>query len=264
MITKYAIIDHVGQLTTSENKKIYHKVYQHAKADELTAYTLRKICIAESPYAKEVTSKMKYRARYQKNPTKVYVVCNAIDPSVENIIQIWESRNIPVMVFEANGFIETHQLDLDGEYDRKRRIAETWAPAIGWSFSAPVTRIQRELVPDNFCKRPDHDLLVASGETHFTKPFTNADTFLEMNRCIATDKEIEEFYTHLRYLWDTKVDGHRLIEDMLEPDYILCPTCGRPMRVHTGEHECPHCDAKFEEDAIFTAYFEDSFEDSEE
>ena len=264
MIKDYAIIDHVGSLTSSENKKIYKEVYTQAKAEDLTAYTLRKVCIADSPYCREVTSKMKYRARYVKNPTKVYIVCDTLDATVESITQIWESRNIPVEIFEANAFVRTHKIDIDGQYDRKRRIAETWAPAIGWSFSAPVTRIQTLNNIENFSKRPDHDALVASGETHFSKPFTNADTFLEMNRCIATDQEVDEFYTHLRYLWDTVVDGHRLVEDMLEPDYILCPACGRPMRIHTGSHECPHCDAQFEEEIAFTAYYEDSFEDSEE
>ena len=258
-IQKYALIDHVGSITSSENKKIYKKVYRQAKADDLTAYTIRKACLMDSPYAREVTSAMKYRIRYQKNPTKVYLICDTLDSTVESVLNIWESRNISVELFEVNGFIETHKIDLGEEPDRKRKIAETWAPAIGWQFSAPVTRISREIVPENFSKRPDHDALIASGETHFTKPFTNAETFLEMNRCIATDREIDEFYTHLRYLWDNK-----LIEDFLEPDYILCKECHRPMRIHIGECECPHCQSRFAEDIILDVYYEDSFDDSEE
>lgn len=257
-ITKYAIIDHVGSLTGAENKRIYQKVYAQAKSDELQAYTLKKVCIADSPYAREVTSKMKYRARYQKNPQKVYLICDTLDSTAESVMQIWESRNIPVEVFEVNGFMETHQLDLGEEPSRKRKIAETWAPAIGWSFSAPVTRVQREIVADNFCKRPDHDSLIASGETHFTKPFTSSEMFLEMNRCIAPDSEIDAFYQHIMYLWNTVIDGHRLIESSLEPDYIICKECGKPMKIHTGDCECPHCQTRFSEDIILTTYYEDS------
>lgn len=259
-ITNYAIIDHVGALTSGENKRIYKKVYTQANADgfKQKAFTLKKVCMADSPYAREVTDAMKYRVRYQKNPSKVYLICDSLDAKAESILKIWESRNIAVEVFEVNGFIETHQLDLGDEPSRKRKLAETWAPALGWQFSAPVTRIQHELVPENFSKRPDHDDMVARGETHFTKPFTSAEQFLEMNRCVATDREIDEFYTHLRYLWDTKIDGHRLIEDMLEPDYIICKSCNRPMRIHIGECECPHCQSRFSEDIVFTAYYEDS------
>lgn len=259
-IQNYAIIDHVGALTSNENKRIYQKVYTQANADGFNkkAFTLKKVCMADSPYAREVTSAMKYRVRYQKNPSKVYLICDTLDAKAESVLNIWESRNIPVEVFEVNGFIETHQLDFGDEPSRKRKLAETWAPAIGWQFSAPVTRIQREINAENFCKRPDHDRLVASNETHFTKPFTSAEQFLEMNRCIATDKEIDEFYTHLRYLWNTKIDGHRLIEDMLEPDYIICKSCNRPMRIHIGECECPHCQSRFSEDVVLTTYYEDS------
>ena len=257
-IQNYAIIDHVGTLTGAENKRIYKKVYAQAKADEISAYTLKKVCMADSPFAKEVTSKMKYRARYTKNPSKVYLICDSLDSTAESVMQIWESRNISVEVFEVNGFMETHQLDLGEEPDKKRKIAETWAPAIGWQFSAPVTRIQREINPENFCKRPDHDAIVASGELHFTKPFTSSEMFLEMNRCIAPDSEIEAFYQHVMYLWNTKIDGKRLIEDFLEPDYIICKSCGKPMKIHTGDCECPHCQTRFSEEVVFTTYYEDS------
>lgn len=262
-IQNYAIIDHIGQLTGTENRRIYKKVYLKAKEDNLTAYTLKKVCMADSPYAREVTSPMKYRARYQKNPCKVYIVCDSLDSTVESVMQIWESRNIPVELFEVNGFIETHKIDLGEEPDRKRKIAETWGQALGWQFSAPVTRIQREIVPENFCKRPDHDALVASGETHFTKPFTTSEMFLEMNRCIAPDSEIEAFYQHISYLWKTEVNGRKLIYDMLEPDFIICESCHKPMRIHTGDCECPHCQTRFAEDIILDTYYEDSSSDDE-
>ena len=276
-ITRYAIIDHIGSLTTSENKHIYKRVYTRAKQDEITAYTVKKICLAESPYAREVTSAMKYRIRYQKNPTKVYIVCDKVDANVEHVEKIWESRGITCEIFEANGFIQTHKIDIDGLASINRRLAEIWSPAFGYSFSAPITRIQRENNIENFSKRPDHDAMVASGETHFTKPFTSAETFLEMNRCVATDAEIREFRRYLdAYLTltgctiETKVGSTfgavsgniTALKDYLNPDYIICDSCKRPMRVHTGDCECPHCRTTFEEDVILDSYYDDSFEES--
>ena len=272
-ITKYAIVDHIGSLTGAENKRVYKEVYKQAKEDKLKAYTLKKVCMADSPYAKEVTSKMKYRARYQKNPSKVYLICDTLDSTAESVMQIWESRNIPVEIYEVNGFIETHQIDVDGKASINRRLAEIWAPAFGYSFSAPITRIQRENNIENFSKRSDHDTLVASGETHFTKPFTSSEMFLEMNRCIATDREIKEFRQYLdAYL---SIVGGRIetrlgdsfgafigdasaLQEFLNPDYIICESCGRPMKIHTGDCECSHCLSRFSEDIILTAYYEDS------
>jgi len=273
-ITKYAIIDHVGTLTGAENKRIYKKVYAQAKADKLTAHTLKKVCLAEaSPFTREVSSKMKYRARYTKNPSKVYIVCDSLDSTVESVINIWESRNIAVEIFEANSFVDTHKIDIDGKASINRRLAEIWAPAFGYSFSAPITRVQRENNIENFSKRPDHDSLVASGETHFTKPFTSSEMFLEMNRCIATDREIKEFRQYLdAYLSivggriDTRLGGSfgafignaSALQEFLNPDYIICESCGRPMRIHTGDCECQHCLNRFSEDIVLTTYYEDS------
>ena len=263
-IKNYAIIDHVGQLTSGENKRIYKKVYFKAKQDNLTAYTLKKVCLADSPYCREVTSKQKYRARFTKNPTKVYIVCDNLDATVQSVVDIWESRNITCEIFEVNGFVETHTIDIDGKASINRRLAEIWAPAFDFQFSAPITRVQREIVPENFCERPDHKAIVESGETHFTKPFTNAETFLEMNRCIAPDSEIREFRRYLdSYLQftdctiDTKVgatfgsvsgNGVSALAEYLASDYIICDECGRPHKLHNGECECPHCGAKIKLD----------------
>lgn len=273
MTTKYAIIDHVGSLTYAENKDIYKKVYIQAKHDDLKAYTVKKICQIESPYAREITSKMKYRVRYQKNPVKVYIVCDKLDANVEYIEKIWESRGITTEIFEANGFMESHQIDFDGKASINRRLAEIWAPAFGYQFSAPITRVQNVNNIENFSKRPDFEEMVASGETHYTKPFTSSEMFLEMNRCIAPDSEIKEFREYLNaYLTltgceiDTKVGATfgsvsgntSALAEFLNPDYIICEHCNRPMKLHTGDCECPQCATKFDEEYILDTYFEDS------
>lgn len=283
-ITKYAIIDHVGTLTTTENKRIYKKVYTQAKADELSAYTLKKVCMADSPYAREVTSKMKYRARYQKNPTKVYLICDTLDSTAESVMQIWESRNIPVEIFEVNGFIETHELDIEGKYNIRRRLADITAPAFGYTFSAPPIRVQNEIVPDNFCKRPDHDKMVASNETHFTKPYTSNEVFLEMNRCIAPKKEIDKYIdeylfpileftgcnieTRLGKDFGAILGDTDALQEYLDIDYTICKCCGHFRRIHNHKDKfqnfskfaiCTNCEAEYEDDSIeCMPYYEDS------
>ena len=290
-ITKYAIIDHVGSLTSQENKKIYKAVYAQAKAEDISAYTLRKVCKADSPFAREITSKMKFRARYTKNPQKVYLICDSLDTSAEFVKNIWEERNITVEVFEVNGFIESHQIDLDGKASINRRLAEIWGPAFGYSFSAPVTRIQNENNIENFSERSERKQLrmnpelatVDINETHFTKPFTSAEMFLEMTRCIAPDSEIKEFRQYLdAYLSivggriDTRlgssfgafIGNASALQEFLNPDYTICPHCKRPtnLRNHKDqygkEHNnpvCIHCDTEIDILNIPTdTYYEDS------
>lgn len=288
-IQNYAIIDHVGSLD-EKDLNIYSKVYKDAKKagfeKDKSLFTMKKICILESPYAKEVTQKMKYRVRYQKNPQIVYFICPTLDFKTECEVKRWHDRGIEVRIYETLGnaeytykdFFDTHQIDIDGKASINRRLAEIWAPAFGYGFSAPISRIQSDNHIENFSKRPDHDEIVASGETHFTKPFTSDETFLEMNRCIAPDSEIKEFRKYIdAYLAltgcriDTKVgatfgsvEGNTsALAEFLNPDYIICETCRRPMKVHTGDCECPHCLNRFSEDIVLTAYYDDSsdFED---
>lgn len=283
----YAIIDHVGSIET-DVRVAYSKVFTKANGEGYNKdnlFTMKKVCMMESPFAKEITDKMKYRIRYQKNPNKVYFICPEVNFYVEREIVKWTDRDIPVRVFEIDRnreydyetFFDTHQYSFhDNRMSVNRRLAEMWAPAFGYQFSAPISRIDREMNAENFCKRPDHDELVASGETHFTKPFTNEETFLEMNCCIATDSEIKEFRKYLdEYLAftnctiDTKVGASfgsvsgdtSALAEYLDPDYIICETCKRPHRLHQGDVECPHCKAVMTEDIVLETYFEDSFED---
>ena len=296
MITKYAIIDHVGALEGVDNKKIYNRVYKRANAegyDKSNLFTMKKFCQMNwNPYSKvlldnEKLKSMKFAMRHQKNPEKVYFICPELDSNTEREVQKWHDRGIKVRVYEVNvrseydyeDFFDTHKIDIDGLASINRRLAEIWAPAFGYSFSAPITRIQRENNIENFTKRPDHDRLVEAGETHYTKPYTSAETFLGMNRCIATDKEIKEFRKYLdAYMQltgceiDTKVGSHfgsvsgniSALKEFLNPDYIICDGCFRPMKMHTGDCACPHCQTNFTEEFILDTYYDDSFDDFDE
>ena len=290
MITKYALIDHVGSLE-EEDLSVYNKVYKKANKDgydKSNLFTMKKFCQMNwNPYTRQTLTAdklkaMKFAMRHQKNPEKVYFICPTLDYNTEREVQKWHDRGVKVHIFEVNAhteydyedFFDTHQFDWDGKASINRRIAEIWAPAFGYSFSAPVIRYQRENNIENFTKRPDHDALVESGETHFSKPYTSHETFLEMNRCVATDAEIKEFRQYLdAYLRlvhgtiDTRIgssfgafvgDNVSELQEFLNPDYTICSECGRPMKVHTGDCECPHCRHIHNEDVILTAYYEDS------
>lgn len=283
-ITNYAIIDHVGSIDEAD-LSVYKKIYIKAKREGFeknkSLFTMKKVCLADSPYARQVTDKMKYRVRYQKNPQKVYFICPTLDFRCECEVKKWHDRGIPVRVFEVLGnaeydykdFFDTHQIDVDGKASINRRIAEIWAPAVGYSFSAPIYRIQRDNNIENFTKRSDHDDLVKAGETHYSKPYTSAETFLTMNRCVATDEEIKEFRQYLDNLLlltdcriDTKVGASfgsvsgntSALQEFLDIDYIICETCKRPMKKKFGVGHCTHCSSEIDERDWLVPYVEDA------
>lgn len=282
-ITNYAMIDHVGSLewtpefmgckvvakTLGEdkmktlNRVVYTTVNSMIKADGFEkVFTVKECAKLESPFAKEITSKMKTRIRYIKNPKKVYLICNnAEDSNVKYAEKIWTDRGIDVKIIEVNPFEKTHKIDTDGSYDKKRRIAEIWANALGWSFSAPITRIQQENSIDNYSKRSDHDELIARGETHVTKVSSRPESFLLQQRVIASDAEIDAFIEHYMYYQKIVKSGQMKLSELLEPNWSVCPHCGKPIRLHEGNGECPYCDSIIEDDVVVNAYYDDSYDE---
>lgn len=288
-ITNYAIIDRVGSISTNikfVNKAVYDKAEKDGFKDKV--YEMKKICMADSPYAKEVTDKMKWRVRHTKNPEKVYFVCPELNYYTERELKKWYDRCIDVVVYEAN----THHIyDYKTEYDLydysfhdtktsiKDRIAEMWGPAFGENFDAPITRIDNTLDAYNYCKRPDHDAIVASGETHFTKPFTRKERFYQFNCSRLTKAQRDEFLTKFDYYLkvsnctiDTTLGANfgavsgnvELLKKFLDIDYTICENCSRPHKLHQGDIECPHCQTVFTEEYILGRYFEDNYTDEYE
>ena len=206
----------------------------------------------------------------------MYLVCERYDSNVDFVLNIWEDRNISVKVIEANPIQAVYNIDVDGKISLKRRILDIWASAIGWEFSAPLYRIQQVNNLENFSKRSDHDFMVKSGETHFTKPYTDPEMFITMTRAIASDKEVTEAWQQLGF-YAQLAGGHICIapgpefgafvgnpekmQEWLMPDYILCKECRRPIKLHLGDNECRHCEALLEEDVVLNTYYEDSFDD---
>lgn len=310
-ITKYAIIDHVGSLTEDEMKLVYNTVYANAKIDGFTknkdCFTMRKICQKESPYARKITDKMKYRVRYVKNPKKVYFIANKLNSKTETELRKWCKRNIDIELYDvkertickydrrmmsASPYIEWEPTEVkfnENEITCMRLITNIYAPALGYPLSAPVFRVDDVLVPENYIKRSDHDAMVASGETHFTKPYTSSTKFIQYNRAVATNKEIKEFIEYLNAylkLTDCKivtklgknfgaiVGNVQAFSEFLSPDYIICPHCRKPYlvtnhkdqfgNIHTSS-VCTHCDKEVDDERFeMEAFFEDRYDEDDD
>lgn len=269
MITNYALIDHVGSV--EDAKKIYNKTYKIAAHDGFvnskeskTVWTMKQVCATMSPYASEITDKMKYRARYTKHPQMVYLVCDTIESSkVEFIKSIWEERNIPVTIIsEQDGCIEpeapkTFYYGL--EISIYRRCALIWANALGWTFSAPLIRNSNIITADPWQKRPDAKEMRELIGDHISKISTNPEKFQDAFLTVASEDECKAFFQHYRWLYE-----NNLLAESLEPDWTLCPTCGRPIRLGTAESiKCDYCDTEVHSE-VFETFYDDSYEDSDE
>lgn len=332
-IKNYAVIDHVGSLTSEECSKVYNRVYNIALNEDgyvkdSTVLTMKSLCnksynrFSRKKLEGDRLNRMKFAMRHQKNPEHVYFICPTLYKNVEREVRKWFERSISVEIFEAKldkrpeisyiyrknkapemvvqnpsnnpypyekffmtastdkeyeNFENTHKLSWGDKLNNKRRIVAEWAPAFGIEFSAPVIRYDKygkELVPDNYIKRPDHDEMVASGETHFTKPLTSSYKFLEHNHCVATDAEVENAWLQIQaycecaggYIVTKKgkdygayVGDKAEMNKWLYNDYIICEECGHPMRIHFENNECFNCGWKYEDEAVFAIYYEDAY-----
>lgn len=240
-ITNYAIIDHAGQV--SAISEIYKKAYSMAIGFD-KVYTLKKVCQMSSPYAKEITDKMKFYNRYTKHPKKVFLICSFVDSKAEFIADIWRDRDIEVEFVteepEPTLYLET--------ISRARRCAMIWSSALGWTFSAPVMRDVAFENIDMYTSRDidEDERNLSYGAKRFTKPESFQNAFRE----IASEEECIAFFQHYRWLYE-----NNLLAESLEPDWELCPVCGRPHYI--SSEKCPWCDTEFESIEC-EAFYEDN------
>lgn len=282
-ITNYAIIDHAGQV--SAISEIYKKAFSMAIGFD-KVYTLKKVCQMSSPYAKEVTDKMKFYNRYTKHPKKVYLICSFVDSKAEFIADIWRDRDIEVEFVteepEPQLYLET--------ISRARRCAMIWGSALGWTFSAPLFRDEQPINIDMYTARPKRHNDAIKDEPAFdfsnateedaelvefikemnekfpakdnssemldeyiedgsygAKRFTKPESFQSVFREIASEDECKAFFQHYKWLYE-----NNLLAESLEPDWELCPVCGRPH--HLSSERCPWCDTEFESIECETFY----------
>jgi len=244
-ITNYAIIDHAGSV--GANKALYKKAFAAAKGYE-KVFTLKNICQQFSPYAREITNKMKFFHRYNRTPKHVYIVCaSQFDAKAKFIASIWDDRNIPVTFIEENPAPQVQS----NVISKARRCALIWGSALGWTFSAPLFRDSYTESIDMYTKRPNNNN-IESG-SYAAKRTTDPQKYFEAFRKVASEQECLDFFQHYRYLYK-----NNLLAEFLEPDWFICPDCGRPVRI--SSESCQWCDHEF--DAIeFESFFEDSYTD---
>ena len=300
-IQNYAIIDHVGSLTSEQNLSVYNAIYTKASEEgfqkKKTCVTLKTVCLKDSPYARNVTDKMKLRARRIKTPKKVYFICNKLNAKSEGEARKWCKRNIPVELYdvEADEIYEydrtmmcaspypefeasTNELALDDEISINRSLADMWHIAIEFPFSAPITRSlygrPMEIEPDRFIKHPKYDELVARGETHVTNKLTSSGAFIGLNLSIAPESECDEYRATLDY-YASQADGYIIdkpgkafgafvgnrekFKSFFGINAELCE-CRRPYRVGFGDSYCT-C-GRIHRNIELTSYYEDNADDN--
>ena len=296
-ITNYALIDHVGSV--EDMKKIYNLAYELAaeagfyKKDK-SVWTMKATCLTfpnaqKTMATPESYKKLKNVVRFNKHPKHVYLICDTIENSdVKTALWIWEQNFTPVTVIsEYDGVIEdTREYDFDLEISMYRRCALIWSRALGWEFSAPLIHNNQLNTPDSWLKRPEYQEIVEiqNGDiitradvlgNHISKISTNPDKFVDTFHTIAPEKECKAFFEQYLFYkgFDRQADGSIKFNEergdqiayFLEPDWTLCPTCGKPVRLGTAESIiCDYCDTKLHSE-VFETYYDDSYkEDSDE
>lgn len=251
--TKYAVIDHVGQVANVS--EIYTKAYE--LASEYTTYTLKEVCKKSSPYAKEITNKMKWYHRYNRKPDIVFIICGTYNRNVMMAQDAWEDRGIPTVIVEEEPN-PTYYFGM--KVSKYRRCAMIWGEALGWSFSAPLIRDEKVNYKGEMnLARPIEEEKNRTDEScgkavRYTSPETFQKRFLE----VASEEECIEFFQHYRWLYE-----NNLLAESLECDYTICPTCGRPIRLGTAEEiACDYCDTVVTSEVVET-YYDDSYENEE-
>lgn len=248
-VKNYAIIDHAGSVGAC--KALYKRAFDTAKEFE-KVYTLKAVCKAYSPYAKEITNKMKYFHRYNRTPKKVYIVCaSQFDPKAQFIASIWENRDIPVSFIEENQAPVTHIETVS----KARRCALIWGSALGWSFSAPLFRDPYTESIDMYTKRPARPDGSTETGSYAAKRTTNPNNYIESFRAVAPEAECIAFMEQYAYYYKNGI-----LAECLEPGWKLCPTCGRPVR-ETADH-CQWCETELEAVEIDT-FWDDSYQDEQ-
>lgn len=226
-----------------------------------------------------------YEAKSDRRPEISYIYRKDREP--EKVVQEPSDKPYQYEKFfmtastdpEWEDFDATHQLSWGADSGKLRKLVAEWAPAFDISFSAPVLRYDKYgkvIIPDNYLKRPDHDEMVASGETHFSKPLTSSKKFLEHNRCVATNAEVkrawEQIVAYVKFAGGSIVTEYgpdfgafkgdkAEMNKWLYNDYIICEECGHPMRIHFEENKCLNCGWKYEDEAVFSIYYEDAYFD---
>ena len=232
----YAIIDQIGSFDEERNVEVIYKRFFEIATKEgfkNNTFTMKKFCQKNWKSRQALTNEklkaLKWAMRNEKNPAKVYILCEEYTQDAKYAAEKWADRGVVTEVFvfadKEQFFIELPTF-ADGEIPWKRRLCQIWGPALGWTFSAPIWRDTEINSLDNYMERKDRKELLANAATatHITKTYHTKETFLRHNREICPDEEINEKIE----LWMTAREN-RLLSEMLEIDWTLYK--GLPARV---------------------------------
>lgn len=233
-IFNYAIIDHVNSIEHGLGDA-YKKVYKMIKEDHYkmneTCYKIKDVCYMVSPYTNHISKKFKTWIRHNKNPEKVYLICeNMRNADAKYAYNCWAERGIEVEVIEADPI----KLEDGTNPDNDRKTAMTWAKALGETFEAPIKRDYQELnSPDLYQERPDRKLYENNPLTgnHITGTWHKGETMTNKQSRIARDWQIKDFIKKYEIY---KEKGY--LTECLDIDYTICPKCGKPVK-HNFWHE---------------------------
>lgn len=258
-LTNYAIIDHIGSMTNTELTNTYNEAYLMAGAlgyNKTNCFTMKKVCQLSSPNAQAITDKQKIWVRTNKHPKIVILVCPEMYDAVKNAESLWRKNDVYVHLVIAN----QPEYDFGLDYHNisiYRHCAMIWGNAIGWEFSAPLMRETNIRVADiNYIPRFDRKKLLARGMStnDLTKITSDPEKYLDEKHSIASEDECKAFFQHYRWLYE-----NNLLAESLEPDYELCPSCGRPIRINVTHNTiCDYCDTEVSSEEV-VAFYDDSF-----
>lgn len=300
----YCIIDHVNSISgkkIKENGKIkdvllgevYGAAYQAANEDHFSyqqIYTMKKFCktLNNSP---NPSKKYKTWVRNNFYPKKVYLICDNISNyDAKYAYKLWTDRGVDCMVIQAEQFNRKYKFNNTNSIETK--VSETWGSAVGWTFSAPLTRLSNENNIDTYAtgNSERRKELIERG-VKVTKVTTRADKFQMYNKVLATNEERKDAARNI--IWKHKVgilpkmfidledDKYGIkktrVTYILEPDEVICECCGLPRNIHNHKNKfqqivdkviCPHCETEFDDECGLIeigTYFDDNcFDENEE
>ena len=265
--THYCIIDHMGSLTSEEITEVYttaNKLAKDAGFDK--PFTIKAFVHRVMPRARNIDG-AKWVIRNNRNPELVLFICpNDLTAKVKSGIKAWQREGVELVLVQPKKerlYTPTEKearMCYDyGDTDSKRRmIASIWAPALGYTFAHPLYRDHQDEIPDQFMRLNskyqeaiDHGKLDRDDLSTYS---TRGETYLEMKRAIVSEQELDEFWQFYKAVRSSEMP----IEEFLDPDYKICPVCGRPYRQGAGSTvQCPRCGYE-EEDFELVSYFDDN------
>lgn len=265
--THYCIIDHMGSLTKEEIAEVYATANKMAKdAGFDKPFTIKAFANRVMPRARNIDG-AKWVIRNNRNPELVLFICpNDLTAKVKSGIRAWEREGIKVVLVQPKKYRpytptakEAEMYFAYGDYDSKRRmIASIWAPALGYTFQNPFYRDNTDDPAGMFIHQSSLYSEVDSDD--LTTYSTRGETFLEAKRTVVSEKELDEFMQFYKAVRNSEMP----IEEFLDPDWKICPVCGRPYRCGEGSSvSCPRCDFETE-DVELTSYWDDRGEEPEE